>query len=173
MAFFMSDKRGTLQFLGVANLILCGFFIFFSLPFFLRQSQVLRSWPIADAQVLRSDVVSQPAAGHDQLYTAKLQILYTVGGKPITAELTSFESSNYEATQTRVREFPVGSHHPVRYDPHNPSQARIGAEWSARFFAVPLIIASMGIFFAIAALAFFLLARRFTVGQPTSPSPLP
>jgi hypothetical protein len=152
----MSDKRGTLQFLGVTNLILCALFTIFSLPFFLRQSQVLRSWPETDAQILRSDVITQPAPAHDQLYAAKLQILYTVDGTPVTAELTSFESSNYQATQARAVEFPVGSHHPVRYDPRNPSQARIGADWTARFFAVPLIVLAMGAFFGLVAAMLFL-----------------
>ncbi len=155
----MSDKRSTLQFIGVATLILCAMFVILSLPFFLRQSQVLRNWPVTDAQILRSDVVTQPTAAHDQLYAAKLQILYTVDGKPVTADLTSFESSNYEATQARAAEFPVGSHHPVRYDPQNPSQARIGADWTARFFAVPLIIFGMGAFFGIVAAALLMAGR--------------
>lgn len=156
----MSDKRGTLQFIGVAALIPAALFIFLSLPFFWRQYTVLRTWPVTDAQVLRSDVVTQPSSAHDQLYAANLQILYTVDGKPIMAALTSFESSNYQATQARAAEFPVGSYHAVRYDPRNPSQARIGADWNARFFALPLSIFGMGTFFAAIAAVLLLLAQR-------------
>ncbi len=156
----MRPKRGTLQFIGVANLILFVLFAVLSMPFFWRQYEVLRTWPATDAQILRSDVITEPGPANQQLYAAKLQILYTVDGKPITVELTSFESSNYLATQARAAEFPVGSHHPVRYDPHDPSQARIGAEWSARFFLVPLIVLAMGGIFGAVALACFVWAGR-------------
>jgi transglutaminase-like putative cysteine protease len=151
----MSDKQATLQLIGVATLILSALFTIFSLPFFWQQLQVLRTWPVTDAQVLRSDVVAQPTSAHDQFYAAKLQILYTVDRKPVTAELTSFESRDYQATRIRAMDYSVGSHQRVRYDPQNPSQARIGAEWNLRFFAVPLIVLAMGIFFGALALALF------------------
>jgi hypothetical protein len=147
----MSDKRGILQFMGVANLILAALFIFFSLPFFWKQYHVLRAWPETDAQVLRSDVVSRRAAAHEQLYAAKLEIVYTVDGQPITVDLTSYESSNYQATQSRAAELAIGSHHLIRYDPQNPTQARIGAGWNARFFAVPLLMLAIGALFGLVA----------------------
>ena len=156
----MSEKRSTLQVIGVGFLIFCSLSIFLSLPFFWRQIQVLRTWPITDAQVLRSDVMSEPVPSQKELYSAKLQLLYTVNGHPITADLVSYQSSNYQATQQRVAEFPVGSHHPLRYDPQNPVQARLGAGWNARFFAVPLLIAAMGAGFGVLALACLALASR-------------
>ena len=109
---------------------------------------MLQTWPETDAQVLQSEVVAGPPAGHENLYRAKLQVLYTVPGQPITAEMTSFESTNYEATVRRTQQFPVGSHHRVRYDAANPSQAGLGAGWNRTFFALPLIVAAMAAFFA-------------------------
>ena len=144
----MSEKHGTLRVIAVANFIFATVFLIFSLPFFWHQVQVLRTWPETDAQVLRSEVVSGPPAGHDNVYRAKLQVLYTVAGQPITAEMTSFESTNYEATLRRTQEFPVGSRHRVRYDAANPAQARLGAGWNRTFFALPLIVAAMAAFFA-------------------------
>jgi len=155
-----SQNRGILQFLGIANLIVCGLFIILSLPFFWGQIQVLRSWPVRQAQVLRSQVVTQPAAKHDQLYAANIQIVYVANGQPVTAELTSFQSSNYEETVRRAAEFPVGSRHAIRYDPHNPTQARIGAGWNRRFFAVPLITLGCGLVFAIVAAGFLMAAHK-------------
>ena len=38
--------------------------------------------------MLRSQVVTQPAAKHDQLYAATIQIVYVSNGQPVTAELT-------------------------------------------------------------------------------------
>jgi hypothetical protein len=144
-----SEKGGTLRVIAAANFIFFGLFVLFSLPYFWRQVQVLRTWPETNAQVLRSEVVSQPPQGHEILYRAKLQVLYTVAASPITSDLTSFESTNYQATLQRTGEFPVGSHHAVRYDPANPAQARIGAGWNRTYFALHLIILTMGAVFAL------------------------
>jgi|SRR5580700_2819555 hypothetical protein len=154
-----SERRGTLRLIAAANFIFAGLFVIFSLPFFWRQMQVVRNWPEADAQVLRSEVVTESSTGHDQLYRAKLQVLYTVGGKPMTSDLTSFESSNYEATLQRTQKFPVGSHHAVRYDPANPTQARVGAGWNRTYFALPIIVLSMAVVFAFAGAVFLAIAK--------------
>ncbi len=154
-----SERRGVLPFLGVACLIVGGLFVVLSLPFFWGQIQVLRSWPVRQAQVLRSQVVTQPAAKHDQLYAATIQIVYVANGQPVTAELTSFQSSNYEETVRRAAEFPVGSRQAIRYDPHNPAQARIGAGWNRRFFAVPLITVGCGLVFVAVAAGFFVAGK--------------
>lgn len=164
-----SERRGTLQFIGVANLIVCGLFVIMSLPFFMGQINVLRSWPATKAQVINSQVTTVPTAKHDQLYAAKLQISYAVNGKAITADLTSFQSSNYAETQRRAAEFSVGSRHEVRYDPNNPEQARIGAGWNRRFFAVPLITLGCGLSFALLAIGFFIAAR---LGKQTPKVPV-
>jgi hypothetical protein len=154
-----SEKRGTLRLIAAANFIFCGLFVVFSLPFFWRQVQVLRNWPEADAQVLRSEVVTESSAGHEQLYRAKLQVLFTVGGNPVTSDLTSFESTNYEATQQRTQQFPVGSHHAVRYDPANRAQARIGAGWNRTYFALPIIVVSMAAVFAFVGAVLLAIAK--------------
>lgn len=154
-----SERRGTLQFIGVANLIVCALFVIMSLPFFMGQVRVLRSWPGTQAHVVNSQVTIVPTSKHDQLYAAKLQIEYAVNGKTITADLTSFQSSNYAETQRRAAEFPVGSRREIRFDPANPEQARIGAGWNRRFFAVPLITLGCGLAFGLLALGFFISAR--------------
>jgi hypothetical protein len=154
-----SEKRGTLQLIAATNFIFAGLFVIFSLPFFWRQMQVVRNWPEADAQVLRSEVVTESSTGHDQLYRAKLQVLYTVGGNPVTSDLTSFESTNYEATLQQTQQFHVGSHHAVRYDPANPAQARIGAAWNRTYFALPIIVLSMAAVFAFVGAVFLAVAK--------------
>jgi hypothetical protein len=154
-----TEKRGTLRLIAAANFIFCGLFVVFSLPFFWRQVQVLRNWPEADSQVLRSEVVTESSTGHEQLYRAKLQVLFTVGGNPVTSDLTSFESTNYEATLQRTKQFPVGSHHAVRYDPANPAQARIGAGWNRTYLALPIIVLSMAALFAFVGAVFLAIAK--------------
>ncbi len=153
------EKRGVLQFISVACFIFCILFLVFSLPFFWKQVQVLRSWPVVQAEVLHSEVVTQATADHGQLYTAQVQLRYAVNGKPVTADLASFQSTNYEETRRRAGEFPAGSFQPVRYDPRDPAQARIGAGWNVRFFAVPLLLSGMGAIFAAFAAVLFLAAK--------------
>jgi len=142
----VNENRGALRLIAAANLIFAIFFVVIGLPFFWRQWQVLHNWPETDAQVIRSEVVGQPS-DHETLYRAKLQMVYTVAGQPIVAELTSYESKNYEATVQRTEQFPVGSHHPIRYDPSNPAQARVGAGWNKTFFALPIIVGVTALFF--------------------------
>ena len=154
----VNEKSGTLRVIAAANFIFAALFLIFSLPFFWRQWQVLRNWRETDAQVLRSEVVAEPS-GHENLYRAKLQVLYTVAGQPITSDLTSFASSNYEATLRRTEQFPVGSHRMVRYDPANPVQARIGAGWNRTYFALPLMVAAMAVFFTFVGAVLLAIAK--------------
>jgi len=142
----VNEKRGALRLIAGANFIFALLFVIIGLPFFWRQWQVLRTWPETDGQVIRSEVVGQ-ALDHDNSYRAKLQMVYTVAGQPFFADLTSYESKNYEATLQRMEQFPVGSHHPIRYDPSNPSQARVGAGWNKTFFALPIIVGVTALFF--------------------------
>lgn len=158
------EKRGTLRVIAAANFIFCGIFVVFSLPFFWRQLQVLRNWPETDAQVLRSEVVTETSSAHENLYRAKLQVLYTVAGQPITSDMTSFESTNYEATQKRTQQFPVGSHHAVRYDPANPAQVRIGAGWNRNYFALPLVVLAMAAFFGLVGSVLLAIAKATAAG---------
>lgn len=156
----MNERRGTLQAIAVACLIIGVILIVFSAPFYLHQIAVLRTWPTADAQILRSDVVVDRISQHEQFYSAKVGLLYTVDGKPVTTELTSFQDQDYQKTRARAAEFQVGSHHQIRYDPRDPLQARIGAGWNARFFALPLIVSGCGAVFCLITAALLIVARR-------------
>lgn len=153
------QRRSTLQFVGIACLIVSLLFILLSIPLFWGQLRVLRDWPVRQAVVTRSAVVNQPSRKHEQLYSVHIEIFYVVNGKPVTTELTSFQSSNYAATMRRAAEFPVGSRHAVRYHPSHPEQVRIGAGWNRRFFALPLITISCGAIFGVLAGGLFIAAR--------------
>jgi hypothetical protein len=154
-----NEKRGTFGMIAAASFIFAAIFFVFSVPFLWRQVEVVRNWPETDAQILRSEVVIGPPEGRENLYRARLLVLYTVAGQPVTSELTSFESRNYEATQQRAQQFLVGSHRRVRYDPANPSQARLGAGWNRTFFALPLIVLSMAALFLCVGAVFLAIAN--------------
>ena len=156
----MNERSGTLQTIAVACLIIGAILLIFSIPFFFHQIAVLHAWPTADAQILRSDVTVDRISQHEQFYSAHIGLLYTVDGTPITTEVTSFQDQDYQKTRARADEFKVGSHHEIRYDPHDPLQARIGAGWNARFFALPLIVSGSGAIFCLVTAALFVIARR-------------
>lgn len=156
----MNERRGILQAIAVACLIIGVILVIFSAPFYFHQIAVLRAWPTADALVLRSDVVVDRISQHEQFYSAKVGLLYTVDGNPITTEVTSFQDQDYQKTRTRADEFKVGSHHEIRYSPHDPMQARIGAGWNARFFALPLIVSGTGVVFCLITAVLIALSRR-------------
>ncbi len=154
-----NERHGVLQLIAIACLIVCVLFAIFSVPFFWGQIRVLQSWPVRQAQVIRSTVVTEPQGRHEQVYSARIQIVYVVDGQPVTTELTSFQSSNYEQTARCAAEFPAGSRHAIRYDPTDPRQVRIDASWNRRFFAVPLITLGCGMVFGLLAAGFFVAAR--------------
>jgi hypothetical protein len=156
----MNQRQGTLQVVAVASLIICVILLIFSLPFFWNQVQVLRRWPTTEAQIYRSDVVVVRISKHEQMYSARLGLLYTLQGKPITTEVTSFEDRNYRKTRARADEYPIGSRHEIRYNPQDPLQARVGAGWSLRFFALPLMVSGCGVFFGAVTGALLLAGRR-------------
>jgi hypothetical protein len=154
----VNEKRGALRLIAAANFIFAILFVIIGMPFLWRQWQVLQHWPETDGQVIRSEVVAEPS-GHETLYRAKLQMVYTIAGQPNIADLTSFESKNYEATVQRTEQFPVGSHHPIRYDPSNPSQACVGAGWNKAFFALPIIVGVTALFFFFVGAALLAIAK--------------
>ena len=156
----MNERSGTLQVIAVACLIIGIILIIFSAPFYIHQISVLRTWPTADAQVLRSDVVVDRISQHEQFYSAKVGLLYTVDGRPITTEVTSFQDQDYQKTRARADEFKVGTHHEIRYSPNDPLQARVGAGWNAYFFGLPLIVSGCGVFFCLITAALLIAARR-------------
>ena len=163
-------RRGTLQLIGAACLIVFALFIVVAALLFWEQIHVLRSWPVRQALVTRSEVITAAAGRHGQLYSAHIEIAFVVDGQPVTTELTSFQSENYWATVRRAAEFPVGSRQAVRYDPRDPKQVRMGADWNRRFFAVPLITIGCGVFFGLLA-AGFLTAARWSGAQPVAARP--
>jgi hypothetical protein len=166
-----SERRGTLQLVGVACLIVFVLFAIMSIPLFWGQIRALRSWPVRQAVVIHSTVVSEPSGRHDQVYAAHIEIAYVIEGKAITTELTSFQSSNYEQTVRRAEEFPVGSRHAIRYDPRDPTRVRIDAGWNPQFFALPLITLGCGAVFGLLAGGLFIAGHLSRGPRDATPPP--
>jgi len=160
--------------IAVANLIVCIGFLLFSLPFYWKQIHILYSWPAADAQVVRSQVIVAKNDLPDsalRYYDSDVQLLFTVNGQPHFAEVLSHRSPQLAKVRYETNKFPVGSHNKIRYNPANLADVRVNAGVNRRFFFAPLLITGFGAIFAIFALIFWSMGRsgrRRVVSEQTS-----
>jgi hypothetical protein len=153
--------RTTLRVIAVANLVFFLVGLLFAVPPFVEQLRVLRHWPAAEAQVLRSEVVPLHTTSGQMLYDTWLELSYDVNGHHYVSGIGSFhQSTHYERKLKQARRFPPGSRTEVRYNPADPRDVRIQAGYNVHFFAVSVFIAGVAAIFGLLALIFFLLARR-------------
>lgn len=154
---------GVLPVIAIANLVVCVGFLLFSIPFYWKQVRILSTWPEADAQVIRAQVVpahGEEAEGNGQKYfDSDVQLLFTVKGKPHIAEVLSHRSPSIGKVRYETNKFPVGSHHKIRYNPDNLSDVRVNAGVNRRFFFAPMLITGFGLIFAGFAAVFFAMGR--------------
>lgn len=131
-----------------------------SVPLYWGQIKILRTWPVADAEVVRSEVITVPLNSGGQLYDALYGFAFTADGKPQAALVTSnHQSTNYGAKRAQVVRFPVGSHHLIRYNPAHPSDIRMQPGYNPHFFAVPLFVSGFGLILAIVGLLFWVAGK--------------
>jgi Protein of unknown function (DUF3592) len=156
------SSAGVLPLIAVANLVVCLAFVLFSIPFYWKAIYILHSWPTADAQVIRAEVVpvrSEVAADGQRYYDSDVQFLFTVDGKPHVAEILSHRSPKIEQVRYETNKFPVGSHRAIRYNPTNLTDVRVNAGYNRRFFFAPMLITGFGSIFAIFAGIFWAMTR--------------
>jgi hypothetical protein len=153
--------RTTLRVVAVACLIFFLAGLLFAIPPFIQQMKVLRGWPAADAQVLRSEVVLLHTDSGQVLYDTLLVVAYQVDGRPYVSGVGSLhQSTHYERKKKQADRFPPGSHAEVRYNPSDPRDIRIEAGYNVHFFAIPVFISGVAGIFGLLALLFFLFSRR-------------
>jgi hypothetical protein len=150
----------TLKVVGAA------FFVFaialgaLSVPLYWGQIKILRTWPAAEAEVVRSEVITAPLKSGGQLYDALYGFTFIANGQPQSALLTSnHQSTSYDRKRAQVARFPVGSHHLIRYNPAHPSDIRMQPGYNPHFFAVPLFVSGFGLILAIVGSAFWLAGK--------------
>jgi hypothetical protein len=149
--------RTTLRVIAVACLVFFLIGLLFAVPPFIEQMKVLRSWPSADAQVVRSEVVPLRTDSGQMLYDTRFVLAYQVDGRPY---VSSVGSLSYERKKKQAERFPAGSHTEVRHNPGDPTDVRIQAGFNVHFFAVPVFISGVAAIFGLLALLFFLVSRR-------------
>ncbi len=157
--------RTTLRVIAVACLVFILIGLLFAVPPFIEQMKVLRTWPSADAQVLRSEVVPLRTDSGQMLYDTRFVLAYQVDGRPYVSSVGSLhQSTSYERKKKQAERFLPGSRTEVRYNPGDPVDIRIQAGVNVHFFAVPVFICGVAAIFGLLALLFFLVSRRGPAG---------
>lgn len=138
-----------------------------------RQLHIVWStWPCTDGVVASAavqEVFETPNAKSEmpiRSYTPKVEFRYRVGGKDFTTEAVSvYIASTYEqAAANLARMYGTGTHHPIRYNPRDPSDIRFGViDFGSLAFSLLLLV--VGITLSVAGL------RTLALGfaQPAEP----
>jgi hypothetical protein len=153
--------RTTLRVIAVACFVFFVIGLLFAVPPFFQQMKVLRTWPSAEAQVVRSEVVPLHTDSGQMLHDTLLVLSYQVNGRAYVSSVGSLhQSTSYERKKKQAERFPAGSRTEVRYNPRDPVDIRIQAGYNVHFFAVPVFISGVAAIFGLLALLFLLLAKR-------------
>lgn len=151
---------------AVLRVIASGFFIFFlgflgiSAPLYWGQYKILRDWPAAEAEVTSSRVLALQAQS-GPLHDIEVHFAFLADGRPAAGVIHSNHLSTSRARKEKqAAAFPVGSHHPIRYNPVDPSDVRAQVGYNVHFFAVPVFISGVGAIFLVVGLVIWLFSAR-------------
>jgi len=141
-----------LKVVAFAALLAGAFLMLGSASSYYRNCKALKTWPAADAVVIRSEV-NQPGVGRASAkYQADFAFRFTVDGKEHTGKLSApSRTFSRESSEKETDRFPVGSHHRIRYNPAKPSEIILDADPDAYCytalvpFLVGLVMAVLGL----------------------------
>ena len=106
---------------------------------------VLSSWAKADGQVTASEIVRYFSPKSKPVYRLRVTFQYQAEGVPhFAVSSSSLGSSDLASVSRKAKRYPVGSHHPIYYDPSNPANMHFDAGYNMDYLAMPLIIGSGG-----------------------------
>ena len=107
----------------------------------------LLHWSQADAEVQRSDVyLTNPGASlrRNRLWRATVTIRYLANGKFVEATVDrGFESGVRSWMEHWTKQYPVGLHKKILFDPASPLDADLDGEWSLATFSLPIGLAAV------------------------------
>lgn len=155
-----------LKFVAAACLVFAIILLAFSVPSFLEQNRVLRTWPRAEAEVVRNRIVEHTTES-ETLYAGELLLVFSADGRPVTgAYFFPHESTSRERKQKQVAKYPAGSRQTVAYNPAEPADVRLNPGYSVEFFVIPVFLAgTSGIFVVLAGIFWGLAGWRRTAAR--------
>lgn len=137
---------------GVASIAL-------GIPFFLKQHEILATWPKAKAYVHKSEVV-EVTTGGDRLYATRFEMSFITGDQIQLVTVNAYRrGADRKVVQAAADRFPAGSWALVRYNPQNPSDVRLDTDHLRRFFQIPIALGITGLIFIITSGIVFLMIR--------------
>ena len=118
------------------------------------QSTVIKTWPIVDAEVIKSQVNATRGTTRNGFpvtrYEAEIVFRYTVGGKEYTSRATpGYMTSRYSIMKRIVDTYAPGTHHPIRYNPEYPNIVIFNAGYNFAFFLLPVMFGGGGLLFTV------------------------
>jgi hypothetical protein len=130
---------------------------------------VLQTWKEADARV----TVSQVEESGSQL-VARILVEFDAGGRRVVTEPASdYRSSNYGWIARTVDRLPVGADVSVRYNPDDPTKARLEVGLNFNTIGTPLLLGGAGlVFWGVGALALRAARLEAAGGKSRDPAEL-
>ena len=137
---------------GVASIAL-------AIPFYWKQSSVIRNWPAAQATVRKSEVV-QITQGGQKLWATRFELTFEADGKIVIATVNGYrQAAMRDRVEAAAQLYPAGSTRLVRYDPQNPSDVRLDTDHPRRYYQLPIALCITGAIFVVIALALFSITK--------------
>lgn len=147
-----------LKFFSIAFLVMAAAFFAFSAPFYRTQWRILRTWPEAQARVVRSEVVTMPTAS-GELYNTALEFEFDAHGERYRGGYVFPHASVNRAAKVKIAgQYPIGSLHAIRFNPEEPNDIRIHVGYNVDYFVVPVFISGLGMMAAAIAGILWLLS---------------
>ena len=116
----------------------------------MTQAGRLLRWSKADAEVQRSEVYSriQGSGRRSTAWGAAVTMRYLVHGQPmVTTVDRGFQSALRPWMEQWTRQYPVGSHRKILFNPADPFDADLNGEWSLASFKSPLAFGLVAVLF--------------------------
>ncbi len=106
-----------------------------------RVGRLLR-WSKAAAEVRRTDVyLANPGASlqRNRAWGAAVTVRYLANGQFVeTTVVRGFQSGVRRWMEEWTRQYPIGSHRKILFDPGSPLEADLDGEWSLGSFSLPI-----------------------------------
>lgn len=137
---------------GIASIAL-------AIPFYWKQSSVIRNWPTATAQVRDSQVV-QITQGGQKLWATRFEFTFEADGKIVLATVNGYrQAALKERVEAAAQLYPAGSSHLIRYNPQNPSDVRLDTDKPRRYYQLPIALTITGGIFIVIAMGLFYITK--------------
>jgi Protein of unknown function (DUF3592) len=153
------NSRATISVFAIAAFLFGVASIALGIPFFIKQSAVVRNWPTAMASVRTSEIV-QITQGGQKLWATRFEMNFDANGQNVVTIVNGYRQSALRDNLVEAAgRYPVGSTHLIRYDPNNPSEIRLDTDQPRRYYQLPIALAITGIIFIAISLALFYVTK--------------